>query len=99
MKKYSVGALNKFLPEWVWQLNKEQCRILLGAMELGDGYTSKSNNRFYYTSSKKLADDVTRLALHAGYSSYCRVPEGEKGSTSIFQKMVKKLLELLLIIM
>ena len=32
MKKYSVGALNKFLPEWVWQLNKEQCRILLGAM-------------------------------------------------------------------
>lgn len=82
MKKYSVGALNKFLPDWVWQLNKEQCRILLGAMELGDGHTTKSNNRTYYTSSKKLADDVTRLALHAGYSSHCRVPEGrKKGST------------------
>ena len=87
MNKYSVGALNKFLPEWVWQLNKEQCRILLGAMELGDGHTTKSNNRTYYTSSKKLADDVTRLALHAGYSSHCRVPEGrKKGSTSIFTR-------------
>jgi hypothetical protein len=81
MKKYSVGALNKFLPEWVWQLNKEQCRILLGAMELGDGYTN--------TSSKKLADDVTRLALHAGYSSHCRVPDGKKETDNYVITIIK----------
>ena len=78
MKEYSVGAVNKFLPDWCWNLNKEQCRTLLSSMELGDGYRSKSNNRFYYTSSKQLADDVTRLALHAGYSTHVRVPEGRK---------------------
>lgn len=81
MKKYSPGAINKFMPDWVWQLNKEQSRLLLSSMELGDGYTSKSNNRFYYTSSKQLADDVTRLALHAGYSTNVRVPEGRKKGT------------------
>jgi len=82
MKQFSVGSVNKFLPEWVWSLNKEQCRILLTALELGDGYTSKSNNRFYYTSSKKLCDDVTRVALHAGYSTNCRVPDGRKAGSS-----------------
>ena len=81
MKKYSVGALNKFLPEWVWQLNKEQCRTLLGAMELGDGYTN--------TSSKKMADDVTRLALHAGYSSYCRAPEDKKETDNYVITIIK----------
>ena len=81
MKQFSVGAINKFLPEWVWNLNKDQCRLLLTSLELGDGYTSKSNNRFYYTSSKSLCDDITRLALHAGYSTNCRVPEGCKAGS------------------
>ena len=81
MKPYSVGAINKFLPEWVWNLNSEQCRLLLTSLELGDGHTSRSNTRNYYTSSKKLCDDVSRLALHAGYSSHCRVPEGRKAGT------------------
>lgn len=86
MKQFSVGAVNKFLPEWVWNLNSEQCKLLLSSMELGDGYTSKSNNRFYYTSSKRLCDDVTRLALHAGYSTYSRVPEGRKAGTESIMK-------------
>ena len=64
MKKYSVGAVNKYLPEWCWQLDKEQSRILLASMELGDGHRTKSNSRTYYTSSKILADNVTKLALH-----------------------------------
>ena len=86
MKQFSVGAVNKFLPEWVWNLNSEQCKLLLSSMELGDGYTSKSNNRLYYTSSKRLCDDVTRLALHAGYSTYSRVPEGRKAGTESIMK-------------
>ena len=81
MKQFSVGAVDKFLPDWVWSLNKEQSRLLLSSLELGDGYTSKSNNRTYYTSSKRLCDDVTRLALHCGYSTHARVPEGRKAGT------------------
>ena len=84
MKKLSVGAVDKFLPEWVWSLNKEQCRLLLTSLELGDGHTTESNNRQYFTSSKRLCDDVSRLALHAGYSTHCRVPDGRKaGITSV----------------
>jgi len=81
MKQLSVGATDKFLPEWVWSLNKEQCRILLTSLELGDGHTTESNNRQYFTSSKRLCDDVSRLALHAGYSTHCRVPDGRKAGT------------------
>jgi intein/homing endonuclease len=86
MKEFSVGSTNKFLPDWVWNLNKKQSKMLLFSLELGDGYTSKTNNRFYYTSSKKLCDDITRLALHAGYSSHCRVPDGRKAGTESYMR-------------
>jgi DNA-directed RNA polymerase beta subunit len=81
MKMYSVRAVNKFLPDWVWKLNSEQCRLLLESLELGDGHTTRSNTRNYYTSSKKLCEDISRIALHAGYSTNCRVPEGRKAGT------------------
>jgi DNA-directed RNA polymerase II subunit RPB2 len=69
MKKYSVGAVNKFLPEWVWDLNKRQCKILIDGMLLGDGHIMKNGTKRYDTSSKRLADDFQRLCLHAGYST------------------------------
>jgi len=75
MSQYSLGAPNKYLPDWVWNLNKEQCKILLSSMELGDGYKTPSNTRLYYTSSKRLSNDITKLALHAGYSTNCKVPK------------------------
>lgn len=83
MKQFSVGALHKFLPEWTWKLNKEQCQLLLKSMELGDGHTEKSNTRHYYTSSKQLCEDVSRLALHAGYSTYVRVPKGKEAGMQV----------------
>jgi len=69
MDEYSVGAVNKFLPEWVWFLDRNQCKILLEGMLLGDGYTNNSGSKVYGTSSKRLRDDFQRLCLHAGYSS------------------------------
>jgi DNA-directed RNA polymerase beta subunit/intein/homing endonuclease len=72
MLQYSVGALNKYLPDWVWSLNKEQSQLLIESMMLGDGYCSKSNNNFYYTSSERLANDLSRLCLHAGWSAHKR---------------------------
>jgi DNA-directed RNA polymerase II subunit RPB2 len=81
MEPLSVGAVNKFLPDWVWRLNKEQCRLLIESMMLGDGYVNPSNANMYYTSSEKLADDLCRLCLHAGWSSHKRVPEGRLAGT------------------
>jgi len=62
MKPLSVGAPNKELPEWVFELSKEQARILIKGMLLGDGSES------YYTSSVKLADQFQQLCLHAGWA-------------------------------
>jgi hypothetical protein len=69
MNKFSVGAINKYLPDWVWYLSKDQCRILIHNMCLGDGHTMKNGTIRYDTSSTKLADDFQRLCLHAGWSS------------------------------
>ncbi len=70
MKKYSVGASNKYLPSWVWKLSSEQCKILIHGMQLGDGsFSNKTQSSMYYTSSIKLADDFMRLCLHAGWSA------------------------------
>jgi DNA-directed RNA polymerase II subunit RPB2 len=84
MEPLSVGAINKFLPDWVWRLNKDQSRLLLESMMLGDGYITKSNANLYYTSSPKLANDVARLCLHAGWSSHMRVPEGRLAGTTAY---------------
>lgn len=68
LKPYDVGALNKYLPEFVWNLNKRQSRILLESLISGDGSHNKQGSECYYTSSKLLADDIMKLAIHAGWS-------------------------------
>lgn len=70
--KQKIGSkgINKKLPEWVWYLNKQQCRTLIDSMVLGDGHQMKGTTTIRYdTSSKQLRDDFQRLCLHAGYSS------------------------------
>ena len=69
MQEFSIGAPNKYLPLWVWELSKIQAQKLIHAMQLGDGTFSKRTcSTMYYTSSNKLADDFMRLCLHAGWS-------------------------------
>lgn len=83
MEKFSVGAINKYLPEWVWYLSRDQCKILINSMCLGDGHIMKmckEQSWRYGTSSSRLADDFQRLCLHAGYSSNKCLKE-EAGST------------------
>ena len=70
MENLSVGATNKYLPDWVWNLNKEQCNILIDSMILGDGhYMKDTTTRRYDTSSIQLANDFQKLCLHAGISA------------------------------
>ena len=82
MIKYSLGALHKTLPEYVWNLSQRQSRILLEALLQGDGssmeYKGETFDR-YGTISLQLANDVTRLALHCGYSGIVKVSEEPTG--------------------
>jgi DNA-directed RNA polymerase II subunit RPB2 len=69
LRPYSVGAVNKFLPEFVWDLTPSECNYLIDGMMLGDGHTMKNGTRRYDTSSRQLAEDFQRLCLHAGHST------------------------------
>lgn len=73
MEPLSVGAINKSLPAWVWDLPRAKCQKLIDGMMLGDGNFMKNGTRRYYTSSAQLADDFQRLCLHAGYSANATV--------------------------
>ncbi len=86
MRKLSVGASNKRLPDWVWQLSREQSQKLINAMILGDGSYSKiTSSTMYYTSSIELANDFQRLCLHAGWSGMIS-KHIEKGNTVVFKE-------------
>jgi hypothetical protein len=73
MTPLSVGANNKYLPDWVWELSANQSRTLLHGLLLGDGHTSQGGSELYSTSSIRLANDVQRLALHCGWSANIRL--------------------------
>jgi DNA-directed RNA polymerase beta subunit len=68
-QKYSIGAVNKYLPEWYTSLSERQTKILLYALCLGDGHET-ATSLHYYTSSIKLRDNIQILAQHAGYTAY-----------------------------
>ena len=82
-KALSVGAFNKYLPEYVWNLSQRQSRVLLDALLQGDGHTMKYNNEDefsrYGTISHRLADDISRLALHCGWSGIVKIAEEPTG--------------------
>jgi transcriptional antiterminator Rof (Rho-off) len=74
------GAIYKYLPEWVWDLNMEQSKLLLTSMVIGDGHYMKNGTMRYDTSSVQLCDDFQKLALHSGYSAnlYLRYKKGHE---------------------
>ena len=79
----SVGAFHKYLPEYAWTLSQRQSRVLLEALLQGDGHTTKykGEDEFsrYGTISPQLADDITRLALHCGWSGTVKIAEEPTG--------------------
>jgi len=83
MIKFSLGSLNKHLPEYVWNLSQRQSIVLMEALLQGDGHTMeyKGESGFsrYGTISVQLADDITRLALHCGWSGIVKIAEEPTG--------------------
>ncbi len=69
----SVKALNKYLPDYVWNLSKRQSIILLDALLQGDGHTYNDGFSRYGTISLQLANDICRLAVHCGWSGITKI--------------------------
>ena len=55
-------GINKYLPDFVWNLSQDQSKLLLDSLMLG-------NSQIYYTGSENLANDVQKLSIHCGFSS------------------------------
>lgn len=81
LRPLNVGAVNKRLPDYVWSMAQDECRTLLDALIEGDGSRNRTQLA-YYTSSDGLADDVMRLALHAGWSASKWLHTGTEATTS-----------------
>ncbi len=79
----SVGAPNKRLPDWVWKLSEHQCHVLYEGLRRGDGTVTKTLSDIYYTSSPGLADDVQRLALHAGWCANIKLLRSANHKTTL----------------
>ena len=83
----NVGALNKKLPDYVWNLSKRQSIVLLEALLQGDGSTMKykDEDEFsrYGTISIQLANDISRLAVHCGWSGIIKIAEEPTGIARI----------------
>ena len=79
----SVGALNKRLPYYVWNLSQRQSRVLMDALLQGDGHTMKYKGKDefsrYGTISIQLANDISRLALHCGWSGIIKIASEPDG--------------------
>ncbi len=88
IEELNVGALTKYLPDYVWKLNQRQARILLNSLISCDGSKNNQGSVCYYTSSKRLANDVMRLAIHAGWSASIKLIR-EKGSEYKIQRKDK----------
>uniref|UniRef100_A0A6C0KNB0 DNA-directed RNA polymerase n=1 Tax=viral metagenome TaxID=1070528 RepID=A0A6C0KNB0_9ZZZZ len=73
LDELSVGALNKYLPDYVWNLSKRQSIILLDALLQGDGHTYNDGFSRYGTISLQLANDICRLAVHCGWSGITKI--------------------------
>jgi hypothetical protein len=84
----SVGALNKYLPDFVWSLGINNCRALLEGLLNGDGSHNLQGSECYYTSSPKLASDVQRLTLHCGYSGTIKKLRDAGYSTVIEERSI-----------
>ena len=92
---YYQKAQDKYLPDYVFNLNKGQSRLLLEYMNKFDGSieTGKTNTcrllRFS-TSSIKLRDNMMILALHAGLSASYSLSK-KKGHETKIGKNISKL--------
>lgn len=72
-------SYEKFISREVFSYSKEDQKILLDALIWGDGNVSNNGTLSYTTCSKRLADDISRLCLHVGYSATIKEVEQTAG--------------------
>ena len=72
-------SYEKHIPSFIKNLSKKQIELFLEWYCLGDGTIMKGGFRIFYTSSKKMADDIQELLLKTGKVGIIkkRLPRGK----------------------
>lgn len=87
LNNLNVGALKKYLPEYVWNLSEKQSLILLDSLLEGDGHTYEYKNEDsfsrYGTISLQLANDISKLAVHCGFSGIIKISDEPDGKERV----------------
>lgn len=80
---------DKHIPQWMFEETKRKMKCLLYGLLGGDGslVSEKHKSYIYHTSSKKLADDVQRLAFMCGYVTSLDGPYTSLGFDGTGRKM------------
>ena len=79
----SVGAKNKYLPDWCFLLSINNARALLDGLVASDGHTRDGGFKLFTTSSVKLRDNIMVLLLNCGYCGTYVInsPAGRESTT------------------
>ena len=76
-----------YLPEYVWGVSQTQSQILLNTILICNEINYILAKNKYYTSNLSLANDISRLALHSGWSSNTYRHNNKSNDISINDKL------------
>lgn len=76
-------SIDKYLPNYVFELSSRQSLILLNALLTGDGCYYNNCSWEFYTGSKQLADDFQRLSIQCNLSSKMSLKKAKGEQLSI----------------
>ncbi len=62
-------SYEKYIPQEFMNLSKRQLKILFDALIKGDGHIGGDGQIFYYSSSKRLVDQIQEIIMKLGYAS------------------------------
>jgi len=84
-------AQDKFVPPEIFTWGADAAQAILEGLIGCDGHATESGSLGYTTTSKQLADDVQRLALHAGYAANIKktIPDNPNWSARYTVGIVK----------
>ena len=82
------GCADKRVPSFVFDLPAEQQRILLDGLLLGDGHLADGfrqggGSAMFWTTSKRLADDVQRIAVNCGLRAMTRCEDRNRADRKV----------------
>lgn len=86
---FGAKAPNKFIPDFIFDLDKSYIEKFLYGFAMGDGQFTKTDGVFYYTSSERMAQQLQILMLMCG--KFSKLKSMEPKTSTIKGRIIKQL--------